>query len=164
MQPARRSTEGWTGAENVNVICPRRRTTIEAPVSSPLILDTLVRTALIIRAGQCAGLIAFDLGRVSAPFAELFSAMARLARSSVLIALLPIAFCRLRYDIRPTQTNYAADQFDFEWGWSPVPTAMPNVFDKLSRRQGIAPNSTCGFISGCRLRVLPGFDIFTNIA
>jgi len=71
--------------------------------------------------------------------------MARLARSSVLIAFLPIAFCRVGYDVRPTQTNYAADQFDFEWGWSPVPTVMPNVFDKLSRRQGIAPNATCGF-------------------
>ena len=152
-------------AENVDVLAPCRRTTIEAPVSSPLIFGTLVRTAFTICAARCARLIAFELERrVGAHFAELFSAMARLARSSVLIAFLPIAFCRLGYDLRPTQTNYAADQFDFEWGWSPVPTAMPNVFDKLSRRQGIAPNSTCGFISGCRLRVLPSFDIPTNIA
>ena len=150
--------------ENIDVLGPRRRTTIEAPVSSPLIFDTLVRTAFTICAAQCARLVAFDLETSQRPVAKLFSAMARLARSSVLIAFLPIAFCRLGYDVRPTQTNYAADQFDFEWGWSPVPTTMPNVFDRLLRRQGIAPNSTCGFISGCRLRVLPSFDISTNVA
>jgi hypothetical protein len=57
------STGWWTRAENADVLCPCRRTTIEAPVSFPLIFDTLVRTALTIRAPQCVRLIAFDLER-----------------------------------------------------------------------------------------------------
>jgi hypothetical protein len=50
---------GVDEAENVDV----DRTTIAAPVSSPLIFDTLVRTALTICAAQCARLIAFELER-----------------------------------------------------------------------------------------------------
>jgi hypothetical protein len=63
MQPLIGSIEKVYEAENVDVLCPCRHTTIEAQVSFPLILDSLVRTALTIRAAQCARLTAFDLDR-----------------------------------------------------------------------------------------------------
>ena len=76
--------------------------------------------------------------------------MARLARSVGFLGLLSVAWCRIGYDLRPTQTSFATDHFDFEWGWTPMPTAAPRVLGGLQRRQNqqYPPNATCGFVGG----------------
>jgi hypothetical protein len=82
--------------------------------------------------------------------------MARFLQYVGLLGLLPVAWCRVGYDLRPTQTNFATDQFDFEWGWTPMPTSAPRVLVGLQRRQQqqYAPNATCGFVSGSKSEVL----------